>query len=198
MYGRGSLRYFIGFGLTIFLLIFAIILIVHHGGGKGKVPETQKVLTSYADDSGAAVKETLVGPINAQSQHDEVQITVTNSSTTFELDKGYDGNAVKTKVYPMDQTSFAEFLYALDRAGFTVGNTTDDKLKDDRGYCSTGTRYIFEALENGNDTERFWTSSCGSPKTFKGNTSLVLSLFQAQVPDYDSLTENTNFSTSFF
>lgn len=195
MFNRGELRYFIGFGAVIVLLVLAIVLILHHGGGPGKVPSTQKPLTSYVNDPSAAVKETIVGPVNAQSEHDEVQITVTNDDTTFELEKGYDGNAVKTKLYPMDTTSFGEFLYALDRAGFTEGTTTDSALKDDRGFCPTGDRYIFEVQEGGSDVERFWTTSCGSPKTFHGNTNLVLGLFQAQVPDYDNLTDNTDLSS---
>jgi hypothetical protein len=198
MYGRGSsLRYFIGFALTIILLIFVIVLIVNHGSSKGKVPVTQKALTSYASDDNAAVRETIDGPINAEQNHNELQITVTNATTSFQLMQGYDGTVSKSQLYPMGTTSFDVFLSALDHAGFTKGDTTAS-LQDDRGFCPTGDRYIFEVMDNGNDVERFWTTSCGTPRTYKGNTALTLTLFQAQVPNYNDLTANTVFDNSLF
>jgi hypothetical protein len=198
MYGSGSsLRYFAGIGLTIILLIFLIVLIVGHGGGKGKVPVTQKALVSYTNDDSAAVRETIDGPVNDAQDHNELQITVTNTNTTFQLLKGYDGQVANTQLYPMSTTSFNVFLNALDHANFTKGNT-NTSLTGPRGYCPTGDRYVFEVMDNGQDVEHFWSTSCGSPKTFQGNTSLVLTLFQNQIPDYNTLTENTDFNNSLF
>ncbi|HVA10893.1 MAG TPA: hypothetical protein VNG32_01875, partial [Candidatus Dormibacteraeota bacterium] len=76
--------------------------------------------------------------------------------------------------------------------GFTDGNN-DPKASDERGYCPLGDRYIFEFNENGQDLERYWATSCGSPKTYLGAFTLTVSLFTAQVPNYSTLTQNISF-----
>src|SRR5579875_2224368 len=151
MFERGGLgRYFIGLGLVIVLLIVVIILIVNHGGSKNSVPGSQRPLTSYVDDPAAEVRLTINGPITAPVNHRQVQITISNSLTNFNLQQGYDGTVLNNKDYNMTTNAFDNFLHALDKAGFTQGNT-DPSLRSEKGYCATGSRYIFELLENGND-----------------------------------------------
>lgn len=196
MYGENrSWRYIIGFALVIVLLFFVILLIMHHTSAPktGEVPATQHALTSYADDDNVTVVEHVVGPINAADTHDEVEVRVTNSTTTLDVVKGYDGNVVGTRTYPMSNASFGEFLAALDKAGFTSGNT-DSALKDDSGYCATGQRYIFEVRDGSRTVQRFWATSCGGTKTYKGNLEATTELFRAQIPDYDNLVNNVYFN----
>ncbi len=195
MYGEGrNLRYIIGLAAVIVLLFLAIFLIVHHGNGKGKVPETKQALTSYADDSNVTVTEHIVGPITASEMHREIEIRVTNTGTTAEVSQGYDGNVINSLSYPMTNTSFKEFLSALDKVGFTLGST-DEKLQDDSGYCARGNRYIYTITQGGNTVERFWATNCGGTKTYKGKLGNTLALFQAQVPGYSELTADTNVSS---
>lgn len=192
MFERGGLgRYFIGLALVIVLLIVVIILIVNHGGSKNSVPGSQRPLTSYVNDPGAEVRLTINGPINAPQNHRQVQVTVSNSQTIFDLQQGYDGHILTSKSYDMTTNAFDNFLHALDHAGFTQGNN-DPSLKNETGYCASGARYIFELRENGNDVERFWATNCGGTKTYKGNVDTTINLFQAQVPDYDTLTQDVD------
>ncbi len=192
MYGdQRNLRYILGLGLLIILLFVVIFLIMNSGGKKNKVTETERQLTSYSTNPNVTIRETIIGPITAVQTHNQAQISVTNEQTIMDVFVGYDGNLINSKTYPMTTSSFSEFLSALDRAGFTRGNTTK-ALEDDQGYCPTGQRYIFEVIDTGKTVQRFWTTSCGSPKSYKGNTALTLTLFQAQVPDYDDLTANLN------
>lgn len=186
MYGEDrQWRYFIGFGLVIILLFIIIFIIVNHGGSN-KVPTTQRSLPSYSNDDKASVRLTTVGPIVAEQNHTQTQITVSNSSSTIEISRGYNGNEVASRSYTSSPAAFSEFLQALNKAGYTHGNT-DESLANDAGYCPTGSRYIF-TLQDGNKTvQRFWATSCGGTKTYRGNLSLTLWLFENQIPDYDTV-----------
>lgn len=191
MYGEGrNLRYFIGIGLVIILLFFVIFLIMR-SGGDNKVPETARELTSYVDDSNFSVTLTTVGPITDATTHHEAQIIVTNQDASAEISQGYDGNIVASTSHALTNSGFGEFLSALEKAGYTRGNTTED-LKDDKGFCPTGQRYILEAHDGSKSVQRFWATSCGGTKTYKGNLGLTLDLFQSQIPDYGDLIDDKN------
>ncbi|HET9173979.1 MAG TPA: hypothetical protein VFN56_01715 [Candidatus Saccharimonadales bacterium] len=183
------MKYFIGFLVTIGLLILLIVLLVTHHGGK---PSSVTPLVSYAN-TGTVVRETIDGPINAPQDHRQVQITVGRDNTTFEVLQGYDNDPINTQVFPMTESAYDNFLHALQLAGYQKGNTSSS-LKDDTGYCSLGNRYIFEIVNSGQSIQRYWTTSCGGgvPHSFNGNTSLVLELFQKQVPGYFTLTQNVD------
>lgn len=187
------MRYFIGFLITIGLIVLLIILLVHGGGNKSKLPNSSKTLDSYAGTD-ATVRLTIDESIVAQQEHHAEQITVGRDQVTYEQITGYDGKVTKSQTYANTESSYSTFLHALDHAGFTKGNTASN-LKDERGYCPLGQRYIFELIDNGDDVERFWSTNCSGPKSFLGNTSLNLQLFQKQVPDYNKLT-NENGSLS--
>lgn len=183
------MRYFIGFLISIGLIILLIVLLFHHGGGS-KVPVTKAPLISYAN-SDAEVRLTIDGPVNAPQNHNTIQITVGQNDTTYQQIQGYDGNSVNTQTFSMTESAYDVFLHSLQHAGYTLGND-DSKLKDERGYCPLGDRYIFEIVQDGSDLERYWTTSCGggAPSTFRGRAATILSLFKAQVPGYDELVNN--------
>jgi hypothetical protein len=183
------MRFFFGVLVAIGLIILIVILMLSGNGGS-KLPAITKTLTSYTNDNDA-VRLTIDGPVNANQNHQGIQITVDNSDVTFEQLQGYQDSVVNLQNFANNQPAFAVFLHALNFAGFTKGNTAKS-LSDERGYCALGNRYIFELLENGNDLERYWTSSCGSPKTYLGSLNLTLSLFEAQVPGYSQLAQNIN------
>jgi hypothetical protein len=183
-------RYFIGLLLVIGLIIFLIFLIVH-SGTKATVPNTSATLDSYANSS-AMVSMTVDGPVIADQNHNQVQVNITNTSATVNVIQGYNGDVIRTQSYPNTEASYDVFLRALAYAGFTKGNSASD-LSNEKGYCPTGDRYIFELSENGHTIERYWTTNCsGTPHSFDGDTSLVYQLFQQQIPDYQTTTENLN------
>ena len=180
------MRYLIGLLVTIGLLILLIVIIVQGGGNnKAKVPESKKSLESYSQTD-AVARLTTDGPINAEQNHQQVQITVGRDNVAIATKKGYDGTVTNLQTYSNTEASYNAFLHALDHAGFTKGNA-DDKLKDERGYCALGSRYIFEFIQNGKTLERFWATTCGKPKTYLGALDLSLTLFHNQVPDYDKI-----------
>jgi len=182
------MRYFIGFLITIGLIILLIVLLF--GGGGNNVPKTpaHQPLVSYANTD-AETRLTIDGPINAQQSHDQVQITVGRGQITYDQIKGYDGHVVNQQTYSNTENAYNNFLHALVVAGFTHGNTSTT-LKDELGYCPLGNRYIFELFEGSNYIERYWSTNCGNPKTYLGSTPLTLTLFQNQVPNYADLVQN--------
>lgn len=182
------MRYIIGFFITIGLIILLIALLVGGGGNKSKVPKTSKPLPSYATTD-ASVRMTIDGPVNAQQIHQQIRITVNKDEAIYEQIQGYDNHVVNTQSYANTETAYDNFLEALSKAGFTQGSNAK-ALQSEQGYCPLGNRFIFELIQNNQDIERYWTSSCGKPKSYLGNQNLTISLFKAQIPDYSKLTSS--------
>jgi hypothetical protein len=133
------------------------------------------------------------GPINAASNHNSLNITVNDSTATFNLVQGYDNNVISTKTENTSPKGYAAFLAALNQAGFQKG--IKSKLSSNGiGYCSTGDVYDFRLYNNGSLVHQYWATSCpNDPRTYKGDFSLTANLFNAQIENYSSLVENTNF-----
>lgn len=180
------MKYILGFFVTVLLLIVLVMLLVFGGDDKKSVPSTSKTLASYSN-SEAETRLTIDGPINAPEMHRATRITVSQTKTTLEQLRGYDGQVIDTKTFDNTQTSYLSFLRALELAGFTKGDTAES-LKNDRGYCPLGTRYIFELENNGKKLERFWATTCNGAKSYQGNTGLTVQLFKNQIPNYSKVT----------
>jgi hypothetical protein len=185
------MRYFIGYIVTIGLLIVLILFLVTSGGSsKSKTPVVPRLLNSYASTD-AAVRLTIDGPINAAQSHQQVQITINALEATFEQLQGYDGTVIKTQSFYNTQNAYYAFLSALMQANFTKG-TTVAGFPTDTGLCPLGDRYDVELIQDGQNLEHYWITSCGGVSTYKGNFPLTLSLFQAQIPNYGGLTAGVN------
>lgn len=185
------MRYFIGFLVTIGLIIILVIMLVGGGGKKAAVPTTNKVLYSYAN-SDAEVKFTADGPVNYDGSHKQVQIIVGRNSIQYNQVNGYNGQVVKGQSFPNNEEAYGNFLRALYHQGYSLGDT-DATLKNEKGYCPQGNRYVFALQQGGKDLQRFWSTSCGKPETYKGNASITIELFQAQVPNLDNLDGDYDF-----
>lgn len=180
------MRYFVGFLITLGLIILLIVLLFS-GGGKPKDHTLPKPLSSYST-SDAQVSLTIDGPINAAQDHDQIEITVSKDNVTYQHLKGYSATSVDAKIFANDENSYDAFLHALEHAGF-MSSDNREALKDEKGYCPTGNRYIFELNQDGNQLKRSWATSCGKPKTYLGSLSTTLTLFKKQVPGYSELTQ---------
>lgn len=183
----GYLRYFVGFIITLGLII-ALIILLFSGGNNSKKSVSQPLLSSYAATN-ATVLMTIDGPITAPQNHTQIRVSVNRNNATFQQLVGYDGAVVNAKSYSNTSNSYGAFLRAIMRAGFSLGNT-NPTISDPTGYCPLGNVYHFELINEGVVLQNFWTTSCGSPKTYKGNTDLTISLFRSQIPDYGTLTQN--------
>jgi hypothetical protein len=182
-----KMRYFLGFLATILLIIVLIVLLVRGGGQKQKTPGTSKTLVSYASVN-SEVSLTIDGPINANSKHQGVRITVDRNNATYEQLVGYDGQVVEMQQFPNSQNAYETFLLALERAGFRHGSKT--VTQDSRGFCPQGNRFIYVLKQGDRVIQQYWASNCNDVKSYLGAVNLTNSLFQAQIPNYNVLSQD--------
>jgi hypothetical protein len=180
------MRYFLAF-LVTFALILLLFLLLFHGGSNNK-PNTGKALDSYATTD-AVARLTIDGPIVANQSHVAIRVTVGRDDVTFEQIQGYQGGVVNQQTFANNSDAYVNFLFAMEHAGLTKGNKAAN-LKDERGYCPLGSRYIIEFVQEDKELERYWATSCGGVKTYQGALGLTLALFKAQVPGYVDLSKN--------
>lgn len=185
------MKYFLAFLATVGLIIVVILLII--SGGNNSAPKKQatpqKNLVDYADTS-AEMVTTVSGEINYDTLHRQMQVRVSRSQVKFIQIDGYSGQVTAQQTYPNNTNAYRNFLYALNFAGFNKGKS--DKLTVD-GRCALGYRYTYEIWENGQQLQKYWSTSCGGEKTYLGEVSKTQSLFKLQVPDYDTLSNNAGF-----
>jgi hypothetical protein len=184
------MRYIIGFLVTIGLIIVALILIFHGGNGGQQKPQTDAPALSQYSQTSTTVRWTVDGPVNNTANHRQVRVTVGQIAVIAEVLQGYDGTVIKSETYPNNTAAYAAFLHSLTLAGYTKGDT-DPKLRDERGYCATGDRYVYEVANGSTIKEHYWHTSCGKG-TYLGASELTNGLFRAQVPSYSTFTSGVN------
>jgi len=189
---KDYLKYFIGFFVTVGLIIALIVIIFGGSGGNGQQSQApsdaDKTLNSLADTD-TQIRATIQGPINAEQIHEQVQITINRENNNFEFIRGYENGVVDSQNFVSNETAFTNLLHALTNAGYGQGDDSD-AIADERGACPFGQRYIFEIIENGKVTSRYWSTDCGNKTgNYLGKTTVTLDLFKAQIPGYDDLTE---------
>ncbi len=183
------MRYFVGLLLGIGLIVLTFILIFKAFSG-GDAPEQGDVinLNDYATTN-AIVRFTIDGQVNSDQVHSRIRVTVSKDTVLYEQIQGYEGKLIESKNYANNTQAYATFLRSLSLAGFNNGNKDFDD--DERGYCPTGKRYIYEAIDGGDTVIRWWSTSCGrSVGSFLGSAGTIHTLFQRQVPDYTKLSRD--------
>lgn len=182
-------KYFVGFLLAIGLIVLVVVLIIRALTSPHKGP-TPLDLPSYAT-SDVRMQLTIDSPITAPATHNDIILTVGDVQSTLIVTQGYDDSIIDLKNYPMTSSAYGVFLKAIALNGFTKGNS-NPALADEKGHCASGDRVIYEVLDaNGNDLQRYWSSSCGAG-TFSGNIAAIRQLFVKQFPDYATQTEKVN------
>ena len=184
------MRFLVGFVISIGLIILAFVLILH-SFRPSSPPSSLPSLINYAN-SDTTVEMTIDGPINADQEHYQLQMTVGQTLSILNLDKGYEGVVVTSDNYNNNSNSYAEFLRSLDLAGYRKGNSSSTANSDPRGYCPLGERYSFQIISGGRTVQNYWATTCGGQGTFQGNVNLVKTLFMAQMPDFDTVISNTD------
>ncbi len=177
---------------TLALVIVTIVLFFSNNSTNKSQYNTK--LNNFANYSNTSALATLDinGPITSQSTHNEVKIIVSNLDVNLQIIKGYDNDIVINQVFPNSQRSYDAFLRSIYLNGFTL-KTNKNTVNNPVGLCATGDLYNFYFIFNSNNIVNTWQSSCnGSNSNFGGNLSVILSLFQSQVPSYNNYTNNLN------
>ncbi len=180
------MRYIIGFLITIGLIILALTLLFR--GGDDTPANQPRKLVDYANTA-TAVRLIIDYPVSAEQTHRQEVITVSRDAAEMRFEQGYQGNVIRSQTYDNNPEAYAHFLRALEVAGFNRSEDAED-LREWRGYCPDGRRYLYEIVEGSRTVRQLWSTSCGNIGSFKGNATGVNALFVRQIPDYYKLTGN--------
>lgn len=176
------------FGLIIIVIAVVVGTILIRNIVDGNNSTTQKVSTAKQVVSqikeGTILRLRVDGPVIADEKHQSMQIDITPTSRTVTLYKTYQNVEFKKSTYANNQKAFEAFAQALDRAGYTVGSASAKYT----GECALGRVYHLEVLQASKVTQDLWTTSCSTTRSFGGNMSTVLTLFNKQIPNYTDAT----------
>jgi len=183
------MRYFVAFLVTIGLIVLVLFLLFSGGGSKQSPAAID--LTKYIN-TGSRAQLYIEGPVVADENHQELEIDISQDQVAMTIYKGYQRTIVTTKSYANNENSYSEFLYSLERLGYTKGNSAKS-VANESGYCAEGNRDVYSFNDGSKDLFRFWSTTCG-PKTYGGDIASTVLLFENQVPDFNTLAQQIQFS----
>ena len=178
----------------ILFLFFVGWLLISSLGGHNKQPATHtavvKTLPDYAGTT-AVTSMTIDGQVNGDDIHRAIRVTIGQNQRELDIIQGYSGHVLNSQTFYNTQDAYTVFLKSINNSGFLLPLKNSNALADERGQCATGDRYIFALDQYGNNLSRLWASDCGSKVgTLGGSSTLLQNLFEAQIPEYQTLVEN--------
>lgn len=189
------MRRFIVAGVVIFVLFISLIWFFASRGDRPKQDVGINRVTNLVDyaNSGATVRFTQNGQINAREDHRVLQITVGQNERTIVVFDGYQGNVLKSQTLLNDQDAYRAFLAALQNSGYTRPQIASRNIEP-LGACPTGIRYNYDIISGMDVKQSLWSASCSKTRgTFAGNASQVRTLFQRQIPGYGDFVKGVDF-----
>lgn len=181
---RDHLRYIITIVIAIVLAVVVFIMIFRSINSQDTTLEqnNKPAMTQYINEDSSMVF-TAQGPIIANETFQSVRISVSKALVAIEVRDTYENQVISSNTYTNNEAAYDEFVRALSIMNFDRGDDSE-KVADERGFCPTGARYIFEIESNGEQKQRYWRGSC-NVGSFKGQTERIRALFRAQIPDYN-------------
>jgi hypothetical protein len=152
--------------------------------------QTEQQETEVSVESVSTASYTVDGPVVANNLHRSFRIEVSENVVTMRVYGGYGSFLISENSYPNTAESYAVFMSALENENISSrakGTTPDDDFSE-VGVCATGRKFIVEL-----DKElRRWSTSCNNREGTAGfNMQAVGTLFQLQVPDYNTIVSGT-------
>lgn len=200
------MRYFVGFLISLGLIIVLVLTLFRGGNEQAQTQKTDQAQTQQQEEQQTEKPQNnnlskyaftnsetimiLAGPIVASDNYREVRVIVRPDNVTFQVVKGYDNQVIDQRSFANNQASYENFLNALQSVGFN--QTTEQGLNGAAGSCPLRQRYIFILNENNTPARQFWSSNCVGVGNYKGRLNQTIDLFQAQVPNYNDLTEDVD------
>jgi hypothetical protein len=169
-------------GLLVLFVIYRI------GQAQSHSAPAPLSLSDYVQTD-AQVIFTVEGPVTANERYYSRTITVSADDRSIEADGTYSTTPLVIQNYLNTQPAFADFMYALQRAGFTKSRKVQNS--NELGACATGQRFTYELMSDQNIIMKTWTSSCENTSgTFGGNAEAVNNLFEQQVLNYSQVLDS--------
>lgn len=187
-------RPLIAIGLVLLVILGGVLIFnIPWGGNADDVVQDIRLSDKILDYADTNVKTSILesGPIINEDEHRQIGIVVGRDSVVLTVYRGYNGDVIKRRQYPNTEASYRSFLAALRAESFT--DTQTSLNTNYLGACPRSSRYYFEMASSTENVYESWATDCSSKiGTFDGNLSDVRNLFQAQVPNYSTLTRNVN------
>jgi len=168
----------VGLGIVVLVIVLIVKLFTRPG-----TPQLTPVDVGIYAHSSAEATLVMQGPTVIDQDFRQIKITVGQNQNEIDLIEGYQGHVAQTKTYQSNSAAFGAFLQSLKLQGFAQGTTRN--LGDYRGFCPTGSRYLYGFNDGNTDLFNYWSTSCGSQGTFKGSPHSVRSLFINQILNED-------------
>jgi hypothetical protein len=193
MYFGRLLAGFIG----LITLIIILVVLFGHGGKKPVAPINPiKPLADYAQTD-ATTSFTVDGIVNGDEMHRAIRITVSASQRQLDVLQGYNPSVIQSNTFINNQEAYTVFLKSIRNSGFLAKNSKSKAPADPAGQCPLGFRYILNLNQDGDDLSNLWVSSCGSAVgNAVGALPTIQTLFQDQIPNYETLTDQVNLSAT--
>lgn len=182
------MRYIIGVFGAILVLLVVFVLIFTKGNDSNPATTPAPIhLVDYAAKN-STVSYTTVGSVVGEEQQRNIRIVVTPTERRLEILSGFGQDTLSSQSFPNTAVGYENFLSALGGQGFTSSKKTS--IEDPRSICPQGQRFEYVVTNDGQSVSDLWSVSCDRSGTFNGRASIVQSLFQAQIPDYSTLTSD--------
>ncbi len=184
----------------VFVVLSLGLVVAACGGGllssDGKAAADCPVsdLDEYAT-SDTRVRLTMSGPIVAREENRPVRIIVDASYRQLHILEGYGDETIAERMrWENDLAAYQEFLAALEFEGFHQCRQPPGEVDPDgEGACPKNHRMVVELFEINHPAEpvmRLWWADCDRGiGTLAGNARTIEELFEAQIPDFETLTE---------
>lgn len=173
---------FIVVAIVIAGAISAARALFFSGDGSNQIIDrSQTVLLDTTGNNSVSMQ--LRGPIVAQENHVGYRLTVSPTSRTLTVYRGYNGEVVDSVVLSNTKEAYEQFVFALNRADYSKGSELTGERNDTRGICSSGRVFYFSINENLKPVKTLWTTSCRENGSFKGDLNVTRSLFVNQFTD---------------
>ena len=185
-YGRYAIGILFLIGAIVLIVVgFNLIRNLFKNDTARQQEETAKVVNLLdAGRSGKDVRYTINGSVVGEEDRRSIRFTVDSNSRRVEVIEGYNNQVLKEQELPNTLQAYEAFTAALNGAGFT--SAVDGKGRGDEAQsCPLGRRFSYEVAPGTRDAFRTWSTSCSRKTgTFTGNSSMIQTLFQQQIPDY--------------
>jgi|GEM_PF-148424 len=190
---RNLLIALVGLALLVLVVVLVIKGIASISGHDTLAPGVD--ITNY-NNTGSSAQLIVDGPINSDTDHRQVRITVSANQVDIDVLQGYQGTVLDSRTYSNNQAAYSTFLDALQRKNFSRGLAPTSSTEEYSGYCSAGDRYTFSFNDGSRDRFNYWTSNCGGG-TFRGDANSSVDLFVDQIPQSDKGTIKDFYKLSY-
>ncbi|MDB5185649.1 MAG: exported protein of unknown function [Candidatus Saccharibacteria bacterium] len=168
------------------MLIFVIVLLFNRDSGTNTQTGNKAVVLADYANKDARAELTQQGKVTAQEKRYSVHMTVSRTERVIEVLQGYDQTVLRRETFSNNESAYSTFIIALDQTGFS--REKPSIIKDERGACPLGQRYIYELNDGTSQVLRLWNTSCNTKEGTFGGKSTVRQLFQEQFPNYGDIT----------